>query len=85
MLIVHLFVSYARVNLCPFFTSSWRWGLAAVSACGSSWTFRFTFFVGSLTTCHKAKHDSFISNIHLRDKEKVRNAGRRLSLNKNGS
>ena len=45
MLIVHLFVSYAHVNLCHFFSSSWCWGLAAASACGSSWTFLFTFLL----------------------------------------
>ena len=44
MLIVHLFVSYAHVNLCHFFSSSWCQGLTAASACGSSWTFLFTFF-----------------------------------------
>ena len=40
--VVHLFVSYAHVNLCRFFSSSWcrRW--AAASACGYSWTFLFT-------------------------------------------
>ena len=43
VLIVHLFVSYAHVNLCHFFSSSWCQGLAATSACGSSWTFLFTF------------------------------------------
>ena len=44
MFIVHLFVSYAHVNLCHFFSFFWcRW-LAAASACGSSWTFLFTFF-----------------------------------------
>ena len=43
MLIVHLFVSYTHVNLCHFFSSSWCRGLAAASACGSSWTFLFTF------------------------------------------
>ena len=42
-LIVHLFVSYAHVNLCHFFSSSWCRELAAASACGSSWTFLFTF------------------------------------------
>ena len=45
MLIVHLFVSYAHANLCHFFSSSWCQGLAATSACGSSWTFPFTFFL----------------------------------------
>ena len=44
MLIVHLFVRYAHVNLCHCFSSSWYQGLAATSACGSSWTFLFTFF-----------------------------------------
>ena len=44
VLIVHLFVSYAHVNLCHFFSSSWCQGLTAASACGSSWTFLFTFF-----------------------------------------
>ena len=47
MLIVHLFVSYAHVNLCHFFSSSCCQGLAATSVCGSSWTFLFTFFHGS--------------------------------------
>ena len=46
MLIVHLFVtcSYAHVNLCRLFYSSWCQRLAATSDCGSSWTFLFTFF-----------------------------------------
>ena len=30
-----VFVSYAHVNLCHFFSSSWCQGLAATSACGS--------------------------------------------------
>ena len=50
MLIVHLFVSYAHVNLCHFFSSSWCRGLAAASACGSSWTFLFTMFVSGLVS-----------------------------------
>ena len=45
VLIVHLFVSYAHVNLCHVFSSSWCQGLAATSACGSSWTLVFTFFL----------------------------------------
>ena len=45
VLIVHLFVSYAHVDMCHFFSSSRCQGLAATSACGSSWTFRFTFLV----------------------------------------
>ena len=44
MLIVHLFVSYAQVNLCHFFSSYWCRGLAAISTYGSSWNFLFTFF-----------------------------------------
>ena len=43
MLIVHLFVSYAHVNLCHFFSSAWCRGLAAASACGSSLAFLLTF------------------------------------------
>ena len=43
MLIVYLFVGYAHVNLCHIFSSSWCRGLAAASACGSSWTFLFTY------------------------------------------
>ena len=35
VLIVHLFVSYAHIGLCRFFSSSWYQGLAATSACGS--------------------------------------------------
>ena len=38
MLVVHLFV-----DLCRFFSSFWCHGLAAASACGSSWTFLFAF------------------------------------------
>ena len=43
VLIVHLFVSYAHVNLCHFFSSSWCQGLTATPACGSSWTFLFAW------------------------------------------
>ena len=43
VLVVHLVVSYAHVNLCHCFSSSWCQGLAATSACGSSLTFRFPF------------------------------------------
>ena len=38
-----LVVSYAHVNLCHFFFSSWCQGLAATSACGSYWTSLSTF------------------------------------------
>ena len=55
MLIVHLFVSYAHVNLCHFFSSSWCRGLAAASACGSSWTFLFTFFLSQIDNMHLEK------------------------------
>ena len=51
MLIVHLFVSYAHVNLCHFFSSSLCRGLAAASACGSSWTFLFTFLGNNFVYC----------------------------------
>ena len=47
MLILHLFVSYAHVNLCHFFSFSSCQGLAATSACGSSWTFLFTLLADS--------------------------------------
>ena len=49
MLIVLLFLNYAHINLCHFFSSSWCQGLAATSACGSSWTFLFTFLHHILT------------------------------------
>ena len=39
-----LLASLTHVNLCHFFSSSWYQGLVATSACGSSWTFLFTFF-----------------------------------------
>ena len=45
MLIVHLFVSYAYVNLCHSLSSTWCQGLAVTYACGSSWTFLFTFLI----------------------------------------
>ena len=53
VLIVHLFVSYAYVNLYHIFSSSWCRRLAAASVCGSSWTFLFTFSesVAALAEC----------------------------------
>ena len=42
VLIVHLFVCYAHVNLCHFFSSSWCRQLAVASACGPSLTFLLT-------------------------------------------
>ena len=42
MLLVHLFVCFARECLCPF--SSWCRGLAAVCDCGMPWTFLLTCF-----------------------------------------
>ena len=50
MLIVHLFVRYAHVNLCHFFSFSWCRGLAAASTCGSFWTFLFTFLIGPVVS-----------------------------------
>ena len=32
------------VSFCLFFSSSWCWGLAAVSDCDTPWPFRLTFF-----------------------------------------
>ena len=52
MLIVHLFVSYAHVNLCHFFSSSWCRGLAAASACDSSGSFLFTFLYNDVQNIH---------------------------------
>ena len=49
MRIVHLFVGYAHVILCHFFSSFWSQGLAATSACVASWTFLFTFLDKTLT------------------------------------
>ena len=60
-IIVHLFVSYAHVNLCYFFSSSWCQGLAATSACGSTWTFLFTFCV----YCYKAEPNQITLNLFL--------------------
>ena len=45
VLIVHLFVSYAHVNLCHFFASSWCQGLAATSACALPGLFYLPFLV----------------------------------------
>ena len=59
MLIVHLFVSYAHVNLCHFFSSSCCRGLAAASACGSSWIFLFTF-LDFFNDCHKPEMKKLI-------------------------
>ena len=52
MRIMHLFVSCMRVGLCRFFSFSWRRGLAATSACGSSWTFLFTFLTTDTIYAH---------------------------------
>ena len=41
----YLFVSYAHVNLCRLFSSSWCRGLAAASACGCSRTLLLTFLL----------------------------------------
>ena len=45
MLIVHLFVGYAHVNLCHFSSSSGCQRVTSTSACGSSWTFLLPFFM----------------------------------------
>ena len=39
VLLVHLFVNFARLNLCP-----WYQGLAAACDCDTPWTFSFFFF-----------------------------------------
>ena len=70
MLIVHLFVSYAHVNLCHFASSSWCQGLAATSACGSSWTFLFTFFLMTQLLLHtqvKTDQKAVIGKVTLPD------------------
>ena len=51
MFIVHLFVSYAHLNQCHFFSSSWCRGLAVASACGPFWTFLITFLMSTTTMC----------------------------------
>ena len=43
MLIGHLFVNYAHVNMCHCFSSFWCRGLAVASACGFSWPCLFNF------------------------------------------
>ena len=63
MLIVHLFVSYAHVNLCHFFSSSWCRRLAATSACGSSWTFLFTFLKNENATFIDGQNDEYEKHI----------------------
>ena len=45
------FVSNAHVNLCHLFSSYWCQGLAAASACSSSWTFLFTFMQMAMQLC----------------------------------
>ena len=59
MLIAHLFVNYAHVNLCHFFSSTWYQWLGAISARGSSGTFHFTLFLGgsSYILCHRVKDE----------------------------
>ena len=61
MLIMHLFVSYAHVNLCDFFSSPWCRGLAAASACGFSLTFLFTIFASLLLQYQTSSlHDLYL-------------------------
>ena len=60
---MHLFVSYAHFNLCHFFSSSWCQGLAAISACGSSWTFLFVFLRVpnlAISVCYGSKQESYL-------------------------
>ena len=52
VLLVHLFVSYAHVNLCPFFSSFWCQGLAATSDCG---TLDFSHYLFSLHIYYQVK------------------------------
>ena len=80
MLIVHLFVSYAHVNLCHFFSSSWCRGLAAASASGSSWTFLFTFSTYFIAiTKHKLLFQSW-GFFHLRKSDFTVHSPERLAL-----
>ena len=65
MLIVHLFVSYTYVNLCHFFSSSWCRGLAAASACGSSWTFLFTFLIDNLCNTYSEHEADMLTDRHI--------------------
>ena len=44
VLLVHLFVHFARVDVWPFFSPSWCQRLAAACDCGTPWTFLLTFF-----------------------------------------
>ena len=55
MLLVHLFVCFARFRFCPFPLSSWCRGLAAVCDCGSPWTFLLTFLFTFLLFLCKAE------------------------------
>ena len=64
MLIMHLFVSYAHINLCHFFSSSWCRGLAADSAC-ESWIFLFTFFLLARIHCKMEKYFCISAEIWL--------------------
>ena len=61
MLIVHLFLSYAHVNPCHSFSSSWCRGLAAASACGSTWTFLITFLLTIVKVTYKTLKKIYVS------------------------
>ena len=61
VLIVHLFVSYAHVNLCHFFTSFWCRGLAAAFACGSS----VFFFFFSVYPFYIVVSKSVLEKVHI--------------------
>ena len=50
VLLVHLFVCFVRVSVCPFSLSLGVGGLAAVCDCGTPWTFLLAFFVRKFLT-----------------------------------
>ena len=78
MLFVHLFVSYAHVNLCHVFSSSWCRGLAVTSAYGSSWTFLFTFLNQNLPAFCSVQDKCHICEITIIPKSWVECPVRRL-------
>ena len=63
MLIVQMCVSYAHVNLCHSFVSTWCQGLAATSCCGSSLTFLFTFLFENTAILYSEGNYSDITNV----------------------
>ena len=68
MLLMRLFVYFARVNFCPFFSSSWCRGFAAACDCGTPWTFLFyelQLQVGLQETFFKSLHSIKLPIGHL--------------------